>query len=138
MKEFFKNILSNFAQKLTMLIVGGMITVTVALFTDVRQSISHHFSIGKELQTVERQIIEINEKLDSPTVQPDTALYSLMQQMNETLYKIQISQRVSNAKLDVLKESSEVLKQRFDDIERVSATQEYNYTPKITIHRINE
>jgi hypothetical protein len=118
--------------KIIYLLAGVLVTGTLTLFTPITDNIVKFFGMTHELVIVNRKIDDINNKIDDPVIlKPDTTLYNILEKMNKQLNNIQNQQRIVSAKLDVLKESSEGLRQRFDDIERVSAMPDYQ--PKITV-----
>jgi hypothetical protein len=122
--------------KILIILATGCVTVVLTVISPIRESIVHHFQTGKEIEVIDKRIEEIQKTLaQPPVVKPDTAMYNILAKMEKQLYIIGQQNKVASAKLDVLKKSNEDIKDKFDLIDKVSAVQEYNYNPKITVQR---
>jgi hypothetical protein len=115
MKKFF-NIIWD---KLLIVIATGVVTLTLTLLTPIKDNIVKFFGVTKELVEVNKKIDDLTSHIQNQNIPVDTCLYGQISIIREELGYIRQSQKVTNIKLDIIKETNKEISQRFNDVDRV-------------------
>ena len=138
MKEFFKGIFTNFAQKMTFVIVGGMVTITVTLFTDIKSTVREYTTLPRKIEVQNHKIDKVYSILSEQN-KNDSILNENLFNINQQLTDIKYQQQVSNLKFNILQKelgkNFSLIDEKFSAIDDLTETSKQL---KITAKRVNE